>query len=236
MKILICDDEKIIHDEIQKNLSAFSNDIADTAITNCYSGEEAMTLIDSSDVFDIVFLDIEMGATNGIEVAEKIRETQPDTIIIFVSSHKNYVFDAFRCEALHYIVKPIERTEFEDVFNRTLHKYRLLNNFFPVKWNHSRSNLKIDDILYIEGFKRRLIVHTEDKTYEHIGKLSDAYEELCPHGFVYVHQGFIVNMHYIRSFYADKVELQNGQTVMVSVRKRADALKTYDKYLQKWKW
>ena len=195
-----------------------------------------MSLVESSKTFDIIFLDIEMGKTNGIEVAGKIKALHPDTIVIFVSSHKNYVFDAFKCEALHYILKPINQMEFEDVFNRALHKYSLLNNFFPVQWNHSRSNIKIGDILYVEGFRRRITVHTEINTYEHIGKLSDVYKVLCPHGFVYVHQGFIVNMHHIRSFYADKVELQNGQTVMVSVRKRGEALKTYDKYLQKWKW
>lgn len=236
MKILICDDDKFIHNEIYKNLSSFFVNFSDALITNCYSGEEALSLIDAVEIFDIVFLDIEMGRVNGIEVAYEIKKKNPDTIIIFVSGYKNYVFDAFKCEALHYIVKPINKMEFEDVFNRALHKYRLINNFFPVKWNHSRSNIKIDDILFIEGFRRRLIIYTEGKTYEHIGKLSVAYEELRPHGFVYVHQGYIVNMHYIRSFYADRVELQNGQSVMVSVRKRADALKEYDKYLQKWKW
>ena len=177
-----------------------------------------------------------MGKINGIDAAAEIRKYSPETIIIFVSSHRNYVFDAFKCEALHYIVKPIKQAEFQDVFNRALHKYRVLNNCFPIKWNHTRSNIRISDIMYVEGFKRRLLVHTENETFNHIGKISDAYEQLKAHGFVLIHQGYVVNMHYIQTFSSDEVVLLNGEKVMVSVRKRAEALQIYDKYIQKWKW
>ena len=49
-----------------------------------------------------------MKEMNGIEAAEKIREFAPETIIIFISSHSSYIFDAFRIEALHFLVKPIK--------------------------------------------------------------------------------------------------------------------------------
>lgn len=236
MNIMICDDDSYIHEEIRKNLKGFFTDTDKPVIVDCYSGKEAMDYYKTAQKTDIVFLDIEIGETNGIQVAQNIKGLQSDAIIIFVSSHKNYVFEAFKCEALHFIVKPINKNEFDDVFNRALNKHRLLNNYLPVKWNHTRSNIKIDSIYYVEGFRRKLIIHTEKDAYEHTGKLCEAYKELAAHGFIYVHQSFIVNMHYIRSFYADSVELQNGESVMVSVRKRANALKIYDKYLQKWKW
>ncbi len=236
MKICICDDDKIFHKEVKSFLKPFFNESNTPTITDCYSGEELISCSTSSDSFDIIFLDIEMGNINGIEAAEEIRKFSPETIIIFISSHRNYVFDAFKCEALHYIVKPITQTDFDDVFNRALNKYRLYNKCFPIKWNHTRSNLRISDIMYMEGYKRRLLVHTTKKTYDHMGKLTDAYEQLKAHGFIMVHQSFIVNMHYIHSFSKDEIILSDGQAVMVSVRKRAEALEMYDKYIQKWKW
>lgn len=236
MKICICDDDKLFHKEIKKFLLPFFGQSNAPTIKDCYSGEELISQSISSDSFDIVFLDIEMGDINGLEAADEIRKFSPETIIIFVSNHRNYVFDAFRCEALHYILKPIIQTEFDDVFNRALNKYRLHNESFPVKWNHSRANPRISDIVYIEAFKRRLIIHTTQNTYDHIGKLTDAYNQLKSHGFIIVHQSFIVNMHFIKSFSKDEIVLQNGHTVMVSVRKRAEALEMYDKYIQKWKW
>ena len=236
MKICICDDDKIIHQEIKDYLAPFFTEANAPSITDCFSGEELVSHGSTPNFFDIIFLDIEMGKINGIDAAAEIRKYSPETIIIFVSSHRNYVFDAFKCEALHYIVKPIKQAEFQDVFNRALHKYRVLNNCFPIKWNHTRSNIRISDIMYVEGFKRRLLVHTENETFNHIGKISDAYEQLKAHGFVLIHQGYVVNMHYIQTFLSDEVVLLNGEKVMVSVRKRAEALQIYDKYIQKWKW
>lgn len=236
MKICICDDDQIFHKEIKKFLLPFFNDLNSPVIIDCYSGEELISVITSSNNIDIIFLDIEMGKMNGIEAAEKTRRFSPNTIVIFVSNHRNYVFDAFKCEALHYILKPITQTDFDDVFNRALNKYRLHNQHFPIKWNHTRSNPKISEILYMESYKRRLLVHTTQKTYDHMGKLTDAYEQLKAHGFIMVHQSFIVNMQYIQSFSKEEIILSDGQAVMVSVRKRAEALEMYDKYIQKWKW
>ncbi len=237
MKICICDDDKAIHQEIKNSLISFFTQETYPIIADLYSGEEIVSRFEDSDFYDIIFLDIEMGNVNGIEAADEIRKLAPDTIIIFVSSHKNYVFDAFKCEALHYVVKPISKTEFQDVFNRALHKYRLLNNRFPVQWKHTRSNIKISDIMYIENLRRKIAIHTADgKIYEHTGKISDAYEQLNPHGFIYVHQSFVVNMHYIQTFTADEVTLDNGEKIMVSIRKRTEALGIYNKYIQKWKW
>lgn len=236
MKICICDDNRTVHQEIRKFMFPFFSGSNSPSIADCYSGEEIISHYTASKTYDIVFLDVEMSEINGIKAAEEIRRYAPETIIIFVSSHRNYVFDAFRCEALHFIVKPIKSEEFNDVFNRALHKYRLLNDRFPVSWKHTRSNLRINDIIYIEGYRRRLTVHTTNEEYSHIGKISDAYEELKAHGFILIHQGFLVNMHYIKTFGSDEVVLLNGEKLMISVRKRAEALQMYDKYIQKWKW
>ena len=79
-------------------------------ITDFFKGEDLVERYSSGKDFDIVFLDIEMDKMNGIDTATEMRKYAPEAIIIFVSSHKNYVFDAFRCEAFHFLVKPIANT------------------------------------------------------------------------------------------------------------------------------
>ena len=51
-----------------------------------------------------------------------------------------------------------------------------------------------------------------------------------------VHQGFIVNMNYIKNFKANEVELTDGSKIAVSVRKKQEALKAYDIFIRKWGW
>lgn len=236
MKICICDDDLHIHEEIKQFIGEFFAETDMPEILCCNSGEELLSLYSESKEYDIIFLDIEMAEINGIETAQEIRKFSPDAIIIFVSSHKNYVFDAFRCEALHFLVKPIDKAEFEDVFNRAMNKYRSTRNFLPLQWQNTRMNIRTSDILYVEGYRRHLKIHTANESFEASGNITAAYEKLREHGFLLIHQGYIVNMQYIKRFNATDVVLENGAEVMMSARRRADALLVYNSFVRKWKW
>lgn len=236
MKICICDDDDFMHQEIRNNLQPFFTESGLPQITDLFSGEELVECYSLPIGFDIIFLDIEMGKLNGIETATEIRKHSPEAIIIFVSSHKNYVFDAFRCEAFHFLVKPIKQDEFDDVFNRALYKHRVMNEKYHICRKNLRQALPIGDITYIEGYKRWLKVHTAQEVYEHTGKVSDAYEKLKGHGFLRVHQGYVVNMRHIKTFGSTEIILKDGSVIPIGEKRRHEALQMYDKYIQKWKW
>ena len=113
MKLCICDDDKTMHEKIRQCLQPFFTESQMPQITDFFKGEDLVEHYSSGKDFDIVFLDIEMDKMNGIDTATEVRKYAPEAIIIFVSSHKNYVFDAFRCEAFHFLVKLSEY-----IFNR----------------------------------------------------------------------------------------------------------------------
>lgn len=236
MKICICDDDITVHNEIKEFMLPYFNENDYPSVAVLKSGEELVAHYSTSDPFDIIFLDIKMGRMNGIDTAAEIRKIDPDAIIVFISGYKEYVFDAFRCEALHFMTKPLRKLEFDDVFERALHKYTNQNNKYPVCWRNHRDVLRISDITYIEGYRRRLKVHTLTQTYEHIGKISSVQTQLQPHGFLRIHQGFVVNMHYIDSFGSKSVTLTDGTCICISGRRRPEALQMYDKFIQNWKW
>lgn len=236
MKICICDDDCFTLREIRGLLEPFQTETESFYISDFSCGEDLIKFYKNGGSFDIVFIDIEMNGVNGVEVAEAIREIAPETIIIFVSSHSSYIFDAFRIEALHFIVKPIKEKEFTEVFTRAMKKYTLVNSSVILKWESVRNKISINKISYVEGYRRHLTVHTTDGVFESVGKIPEIYEILKPHGFIRVHQGFIVNMNYIKSFNATEVELTDGAKVAVSVRKKQEALKAYDVFIRKWGW
>ena len=236
MKICICDDDNFSVSEIRSLLKPFRTESDAFDVSDFSCGEELIESYKNGRGFDIVFIDIEMKGMNGIEAAERIREIAPETIIIFVSGHPGYIFEAFRIEALHFLVKPIKKREFTDVFARAMKKYTSLNASVILKWESVRNKIAINKISYVEGYRRHLIVHTANGVYEAVGKISEIYELLKPHGFVRVHQGFIVNMNYIQSFTTNEVELTDGSKVAVSVRKKQEALKAYDIFIRKWGW
>lgn len=236
MKICICDDDRFTVREIRGLLEPFNLEDDSFSISDFSDGEALIDYYRNGGRFDIVFMDIELRGTNGIEAAELIKSLAPETIIIFVSSHSRYIFDAFRLEALHFLVKPIKSEEFSEVFNRAMKKYTTINASVVLKWESVRNKIAINTISYVEGYRRHLCVHTANGTFESVGKISEIYEILKPHGFVRVHQGFIVNMNYIKNFNINEVELTDGSKVAVSVRKKQEALKTYDIFIRKWGW
>lgn len=235
MKICICDDDIFTVKEIRNLLLPFQTEDG-FEISELYSGEELLEHYESGNSFDIIFLDIEMQDINGIEAAERIRQLSADTIIIFVSAHQNYIFDAFRAEALHFLVKPVKEKEFSEVFNRAMKKYATVNSDIVLKWESTRNRISVNKISYVEGYRRHLTVHTSEGIFESVGKISEIYELLRPHGFVRVHQGFIVNMNCIKHFRTNEIELVDDSRVAVSVRKKQEALKTYDIFIRKCGW
>lgn len=60
---------------------------------------------------DVAFLDIELGAMNGILLAKKLKELQPGIHIVFVTSYESYAVDAFSIHATGYLLKPVKEEE-----------------------------------------------------------------------------------------------------------------------------
>lgn len=231
MKICICDDDSFFVREIRDKLLAFPFDADSIDVSDFSCAEKLLECYKSGCVFDILFINTELKSINGIEAAEIIRALSPRTIIIFVSALTDYIFDTFRIEALLFLGKPLDDNTFSEVFGRALKKYREVNASIVLKWESTRNKIEIDKISYVEGYRRHLTVHTANGVFEAVGKMSEIQEILSPHGFVRIHQGFIVNMNYIKSFDVNEIELTDGSRVPVSVRKKQEALKIYDSFM-----
>ena len=104
MRILICDDDTLIIEQLKKYIESYfeSNHLKCPELVSFTSGEALLT--DKGEK-DIVFLDIEMPAINGMEVADAIRRLLPDILVIFVTSHTEYALDAYELSIFRYISK-----------------------------------------------------------------------------------------------------------------------------------
>lgn len=110
MIIAICDDEELIREQVKNLVVKQQPD----AYVNLYgTGEE---LLAENRNFDMVFLDIQMDGMNGIEAARKLRERNAQTIVIFITGMREYVFEAFDVHAFQYLLKPIMEEKFREVF------------------------------------------------------------------------------------------------------------------------
>lgn len=229
MNIGICDDEKEICLQIRKLILSMA---PESQVRYFCSGKQ---LLAERQRFDILFLDIQMSDMNGMEIARTLRERREDTVLIFVTALKEYVFEAFDVSAFHYLLKPLERDKFASVFQEALREAekRLRSReealFFQTK---SRSfTLLRSDILYVENCRRKVDIHTLHQT-ETIYATMARMEELLGNGFFRCHRGYLVNMAYIAQYSADSILLHNGEAIYLSREKYNDFVAAYLGYLK----
>lgn len=113
MRFLAVDDERFELDELEEMLREV---IADCEVLCFTRPSRALEYVSSSSV-DVAFLDIELGSTNGLALAKKLRDLQPDVPIIFVTGFEQYALEAIRLHVDGYLIKPVLTEEIRRELN-----------------------------------------------------------------------------------------------------------------------
>ena len=208
LNIAICDDEKVIREQI-KNL--LEKEIRGACIELYGTGD---ALLAAGKQFDIVFLDIQMEGADGIETARKLREQsdlkgEEDTLLIFITGIREYVFQAFDVAAFHYLVKPVAEDKFREVFDRA----------------------QKDSILYIESRGKKVEIHTAGENIEAYVSMNEMEGQLGAE-FYRCHRGYLVNMAFVAEYDNKSITLNNGADVYLAKEKYGEFVKTYMRYLR----
>lgn len=104
MNVLVCDDERQIVDSIIETLEKKTEE---TQVSSRFYGFSQPSQIDLSLPYDIALLDIDMGETNGIELARKLRAENENIVIIFITNFIQYAPEGFEVQAFRYLLKQI---------------------------------------------------------------------------------------------------------------------------------
>lgn len=227
MNIAICDDEEIILEQIK---SLVSKQKAGFPFDIYKSGEE---LLAAKKHFDVIFLDVQMGGKNGIETARELRKQEEDTVLVFITGIKEYVFEAFDVAAFHYLLKPIDEHKFTEVFNRAVKEAEKQKGKEQIFIKTRNRNITIDtkDILYVENRGKKLEIHTVKETVEIYAAMKKLEEQLNEK-FYRSHRGYLVNMAYITEYSSDSISLSNGESIYLAREKYNEFVKKYMRYLR----
>lgn len=116
MKVIIIDDEKAMHFIMNRMLAKVGN----IEIVECFfETASAFSYLMNHEV-DLVFVDISMPRENGMEFAQRLRDSGRQTKLVFITSHKEYALYAFDVYAFDYIVKPVDQDRLHKTIQRAL--------------------------------------------------------------------------------------------------------------------
>lgn len=172
---------------------------------------------------DVVFLDIEMNGTSGIELAHKLPAS---CCLIFTTAYAHYALEGFELNAVDFLHKPYFYERFDRAMQKAeqwLRMHDLLSlsesasRQLLLKSEYKNVTLSIDTILYVESIDNYVKVHLADGTSV-LSKISlrSLEEQLPPEEFVRIHRSFVVSRSRVAKFTRTEVVLaKTGKTLPV---------------------
>lgn len=173
-------------------------------------------ILNKAEISDLIFLDIEVGNSSGIDLGIKIKNTYSDPKIIITSQYTKYLIDGYKVHAERYFIKPIEYETFE------MEMENVISNYYKQQMcitDSSISDTKIyfKDILYIEFIDRKTTLHLiNGKNINTTYPLKHWIDELKENYFSQPHRAFVVNLIHISSIAYNEVILINEEKIPLS--------------------
>ncbi len=187
---------------------------------------------ENSNVYDIVFLDIDMKLLNGVDTAKKLREYNQQVVIIFLTKLAQYAIRGYEVSAFDFILKPIDYNTFALKMKRILNAVRQAVNDTKIQIRHDGNTIVISarDILYVEVIAHKVIYHTSGGDYEIYGKIKEIERKLAETEFFRCHRAFIVNLKHVTYVGDDEVHI-GKHVIPLSRLKKKDLLVALSNYI-----
>ncbi|MCR4871081.1 MAG: LytTR family DNA-binding domain-containing protein [Atopobiaceae bacterium] len=199
MRAMIVDDEAPARSELRFLLEETGR--IDTIVEAASAREAVERMMEVR--ADVLFLDIHMPKTSGMQLAEALHKLKNPPAVIFVTAYSEYALEAFDVNAVDYLMKPVE----SDRLNQALDKVSVRAKpqptskstveRIPVVKSGRKVLVPIDQIRYIEAKDDYSCIYTDNDRFLSTISLAQLENKLAPHGFFRVHRGYIVNLEYV---------------------------------------
>ena len=232
MRIAVCDDDWAIIEQIEEYIEAIHDKSLEYEVFFCV--EELQRYISEQDEnFDVFILDIEMKEMSGIDFAKKLRENDVNALIIFMTSHSQYVFDVFETITFDFIEKPLTVEKIKKVLEKTKKYQGIAKKSFVFSYRKNNYSIAFSNISYLEKEGRKVWVYTTDeKRYQCNMTLAEIWSQLDIETFGMLNKSLIVNISKIEGIIGENVILQDGKNLYISRNYKKELKKKHLDYLR----
>ena len=211
-RIAVCDDSAADREYTAGLVRAWAAETDNQVSISLFSsGENFLFRAEDEGSFDILLLDIEMGAMDGVTLAKKLRQKNETLQIVFITGYSDYIAEGYEVSALHYLMKPVKKEKLFSVLNRAAEKLRRDENMLHLEAGGQLVRIPIYAIRYADVQGNYVTVHAcQDFTAKMT--LSELEKELDDR-FYRVGRSAIVNLTKIRRVTKTEILLQDGTPV-----------------------
>jgi len=233
MNVAICDDDQRALEEIRRYVSAFFDEKKIAATYGLFGDGESV--VREKTPYDLAFIDIELPGINGLAVARRLMEHNPNVIVFIITSYQSYLDDAMGLKVFRYITKPVSRERLHKNMAFALQQYYQQNQTVLLNEAGGSHLIFTKEILYITIQDRGTLIKTKSGEYKSQCTLKQGAERLNSDLFSQPHYSYIVNLQNIKDLSKTDVFLQddagNPITVAVSQRKYTAFKNSFFRYV-----
>ncbi len=223
--IAICDDNQAVCSEIEEILFQYKKETGKhLEVEVFYNGESFLKYQEQGNVFDLVYLDIEMEQGNGLWVSHKLRKDCCNYAIeiVYISGKEGYDRQLFAYQPLHFLAKPFTKKQIIEVLELALLRAEKNRRFFEYKKRQDVYRIPIDEILYFESVLREIRVVTDKGSDVFYASLDEIATELAEKEFVRIHRSYLINYNRISILRFTEVVMSNQEVLPISKSKRGE--------------
>ena len=229
MRIAVCDDDETAVSFLRELIESYPKQKLNA--DGYSSGED---LLRTGNIYDLIFLDIDMKGIDGIETARRIRIHDRKVKIVYVTSYKEYAGKAFSVHAFGYLLKPVKQEKiWKQIEDALLWQEEEAPEVKQVEFTAVEGlvRLPVDMIYYFEYQNRRIYMKAKDTTYEMRGRISDIAGRMEEYGFSVPHKSFVVNLYHVKNIKGYEILMMNGEWIPLSQKQAVQFQEKLSLYL-----
>jgi DNA-binding LytR/AlgR family response regulator len=220
LNIGICDDELPVLEKLRTLVTDYGRERHRPFCVKLYRSEnEIIDAIAVGQNFDILFLDIYFGDSDGIALAHRIRKMNRQCAIIFATNSRERAIEGYGVRAVQYILKPLSGENVAQALDQALESVSDRNGeFVRIQNRQGLWRIPVSDIIYAESDARVISIHTARQGSVSYYDRLDNFEKLCgDRRFLRSHKSFLVNLDYVHAIVNNRLELETGEEIPISI-------------------
>jgi DNA-binding LytR/AlgR family response regulator len=212
IKCIIVEDETLAQNVLQSHLQKLDRF---ELVAVCNNALEARAVLNSQDI-DLMFLDIQLPGMTGLHF---LRTLQNPPLVVLTTAYSEYAVESYEFNVIDYLLKPISFERFCKAVNKIVDGKLLTHtskeksspptDHIFIKSNSKFIKVNFSEIIYIEGMKDYLKIHTRDYKLVTLQTMNDMEKILPVKQFIRVHKSYIVAVNHIKSIFGNSIELGN---------------------------
>ena len=211
-KIAICDDSEADKQYVLNMVNGWAALSGHIVHTDMFDSAESFLFhyAEESD-YDILLLDIEMGAMDGVTMAKELRKSNDTIQIVFITGYSDYIAEGYEVSALHYLMKPVREEKLNLVLDRAAEKLAKNEMVLNLEMGGEMVRVPIYQIRYADVSGNYVTIHgLSDITVKMtLGEL----EKMLDERFYRAGRSVIVNLTQIGRVTKTEIKLSDGTVI-----------------------